>query len=497
MDSARRSVWLAALAGALFPLGLAPFDLWPLALAAVAVLFVCLEAVSPRRAALVGWAFGAGKYGVGASWIYVSIHDYGPAPVWLAGSLVALFVAAMALFPAAASFAYVRWLRGSSPLGRAFGFAAAWSALEWLLTWFLTGFPWLFLGYAQLHDPLRHWAAVGGVLWVGWLAAFSTVLAVVAGQRATAPRHRLPIVVAAMLPWLLALPLGAVNWTEPGRAGTVALVQGDIPQDAKWHEETVVPIMETYRRLTAPYWQRDLVIWPEAAVTVFVQQAEPFLMAMDALAERGGAALLLGIPSYERLPDDAVVFRNSAMVIGRGDGSYSKRRLVPFGEYVPLERLLRGLIAFFDLPMSHAAPGAMQQPLLRAGAWRVATAICYEVAYPELVRRDARDADVIVTISNDSWFGRSIGPHQHLQMAAMRALENGRWVLRATNSGITAIIAPDGVVTQRLPQFEAAVLDGTFSGMTGVTPYGRWGNALLFAAVVASVAAALLLRRRT
>jgi apolipoprotein N-acyltransferase len=238
------------------------------------------------------------------------------------------------------------------------------------------------------------------------------------------------------------------------------------------------------------------VIWPEAAVTLFEQRAQPFLTAMDALARRGGAALVLGIPSYQRLPDGGVVFRNSAIAIGNGEGSYSKRRLVPFGEYVPLERLLRGLIEFFDLPMSHAEPGAMQQPLLRAGTWRVAMAICYEVAYPELVRRDARAADVIVTISNDSWFGRSIGPHQHLQMAAMRALENGRWVLRATNSGITAIISPDGVVADSLPQFEAAVLDSTFSGMTGTTPYGRWGNALLFAALVAAGAAAYLLRRR-
>jgi len=493
--SDRRSVWLAALAGALFPLGLAPFDWWPLALVAVAALFLCLQTVTARRAALVGWAFGVGKYGVGASWIYVSIHDYGPAPVWLAGSLVALFVAAMGLFPAAASFAYARWLRGTSPIGRALGFAATWSALEWLLTWFLTGFPWLFLGYAQIHDPLRHWAPVGGVLWVGWLAALSVTLAVVASRRGLPTRRRVAVGVAAALPWLLALPVGQVHWVEPGRVGSVALVQGDIPQDAKWHEETVVPIMETYRDLSAPYWQRDLVIWPEAAVTLFVQQAEPFLEAMGRLARRGGAALLLGIPSYERLPGDAVVFRNSAIVIGDGSGSYSKRRLVPFGEYVPLERLLRGLIEFFDLPMSHAEPGAMQQPLLQAGAWRVAMAICYEVAYPELVRRDARDADVIVTISNDSWFGRSIGPHQHLQMAAMRALENGRWVLRGTNSGITAIVGPDGVVTERLPQFEAAVLDGTFSGMTGTTPYGRWGNALLFAAIAASAGAALLLRR--
>jgi len=331
---------------------------------------------------------------------------------------------------------------------------------------------------------------------VGLVASLSVTLAVVACRPGLPWRRRAAIGFAAALPWLVAVPLGIPRWVEPGRAGTVALVQGDIPQDAKWHEETVVPIMQTYQRLTAPYWQRDLVIWPEAAVTVFVQQARPFLDAMNALARRSGAALILGIPSYQEKPDGQVAFRNSAIVLGRGDGIYSKRRLVPFGEYVPLERWLRGVIRFFDLPMSHAEPGARNQPLLRAGPWRVAMAICYEIAYPDLVRRDAAEADVIVTISNDSWFGRSIGPHQHLQMAAMRALENGRYVLRATNSGITAIIAPDGRVARELPEFEAAVLDGEFMGMTGTTPYGRIGNALLFAGVLTAGAAAYVLHRR-
>jgi apolipoprotein N-acyltransferase len=169
---------------------------------------------------------------------------------------------------------------------------------------------------------------------------------------------------------------------------------------------------------------------------------------------------------------------------------------VPFGEYVPLERLLRGLIEFFDLPMSHAGSGPLQQPLLKAGRWRVATAICYEIVYADLVRRDAREADVIVTISNDSWFGRSIGPHQHLQMARMRALENGRYVLRATNNGITAIIAPSGAVAAEVPQFEAVVLDGAFSGMTGVTPYGTVGDVPVLALIAAGIGISLLRRRR-
>ena len=494
--SRARTLWLAALAGALLPLALAPFDWWPLSLLSVAILFRVLDDARPARAAILGWAFGVGKYGVGASWIYVSIHDYGPAPMWLAGTLVALFVFALAWFPAAFTFAYARWVRGPNRWLNAVGFSACWVALEWALTWVLTGFPWLFLGYAHLDDPLRHYAPVGGVLLVSLVAALSATLAVAPLARDATRRLLLVGVALALVPWLIGAVLGQARWVAPGIAGRVALVQGNVAQDVKWRPESVMPILERYRTLSQPYWQRDLVIWPEAAVTLFEQEATPFIEEMARRANDTGAALLFGVPGYERLPDGDVTFRNMAVVVGNGSGHYIKRRLVPFGEYVPLERLLRGLIEFFDLPMSHAGSGPLQQPLLTAGRWRVATAICYEIVYADLVRRDAREADVIVTISNDSWFGRSIGPHQHLQMARMRALENGRYVLRATNNGITAIIAPSGAVAAEVPQFEAVVLDGAFSGMTGVTPYGAVGDVPVLALIAAGIGISLLRRRR-
>jgi apolipoprotein N-acyltransferase len=491
-----RTFWLAGLAGAALPLALAPFDLWPLALVSAAVLFRVLDEVRPSRAAVLGWAYGVGKYGVGASWIYVSIHDYGPAPVWLAASLVALFVVAMAWFPAAFTFAYARWVRGPNRWVNAIGFSACWVALEWTLTWFLTGFPWLFLGYAQLDNPLRHWAPVGGVLAVSLVAALSATIAVAGIARHTTRRTLTIAALVASIPWIFGVGFGHVRWSEPGRAGTVALVQGDIPQDVKWRPESVAPILQRYSTLSDPYWQRDLVIWPEASITLFEQEAAPFIETMAMRAQRGGAALVFGVPGYERLPDGNVAFRNMAAVVGNGSGHYIKRRLVPFGEYVPLEGVLRGAIEFFDLPMSHAASGPIAQPLLRAGHWKLATAICYEVVYPDLVRRDARAADVIVTISNDSWFGHSIGPHQHLQMVRMRALENGRYVLRATNNGLTAIVAPTGAVTGLVPQFEPIVLDGEFSGMSGVTPYGVAGDVPVLVVLVVGIAISLYFRRR-
>jgi apolipoprotein N-acyltransferase len=479
-----------ALAGGLaLPLSLAPFD-WRLAdVVSIAALFVALRGVRAARAAWIGWAFGLGKYGLGASWVYVSIHEYGHATPLLAGALVALFVALLALFPAimAVAFAAIRdWKQTSREvpvLREALAFAGCWVALEWVLTWALTGFPWLYAGYAHLGDPLRHYAPVGGVLLVSLAAAVGAVAIVAAALERTRAARALALCVA-LLPWLGGLALGEIEWTQPGPGGRVALVQGAIPQDHKWVAEHTRSILDTYRHLSAPHWQNDLVIWPEAAVTLFEHQADGYLREMSARARAGGAGLVLGIPAAERQADGSWAFLNAAIAIGRGEGRYVKRRLVPFGEYVPLERVLRGAIGFFDLPMSHAVSGPWRQAPLRAGEWRLAMAICYEIVYPDLVRVSAAESDVIVTLSNDAWFGGSIGPHQHLQMARMRALENGRFVLRATNNGITAIVDPAGRITARLPQFEPAVLTGAFGVPEGRPPFARLGSTPALALVV-------------
>lgn len=453
---------LALGAGAAFPLGLAPFDWWPATPAAAGVLFWLL-CRADARPLLTGWLFGAGKYGVGASWIYVSIHVYGDASPVLAGFLVAVFVAGMALFHAGVAWAFVRF-RPPGPVAAAVAFAAVWVLTEWLLTWFLTGFPWLFAGYAMLDTPLEALAPLGGVLLVGFGAVLTAACLV-------QWRSRAALVVAA-LPWLASWALAGVSWTTPGEGHRVALVQGNIDQTTKWDEASRRGILERYAGLSGPAWDRDIVIWPEAAVTLPLHMAGDFLSDM---AERAEGALVLGIVIGEWSPDGARWY-NGAVSVGDGDGRYAKRRLVPFGDYVPLQSVLRGLIGFFDLPMSRTVPGDFEQPLLRAGSAALAMSICYEIAYPELVRASAGEADALVTISNDTWFGASIGPHQHLQMARMRALENGRYVLRATNNGVTAIIDAYGRVVDALPQFEQGVLTGEVTGMAGTTPFGRWGT---------------------
>ncbi len=477
---------LALGAGAAFPLGLAPFDWWPATLAAAGALFWLLCRDDPRPL-LTGWLFGAGKYGAGISWVYVSIHVYGGASPILAGFLVAVFVAGMALFHAGAAWVFVRF-RPPGPVVAAAAFAAVWVLTEWLLTWFLTGFPWLFAGYALLDTPMEALAPLGGVLLVG----FGAVLTATGLVRW---RSRAALIVAA-LPWLASWSVAGVSWTTPEERHRAALVQGNIDQATKWDEASRTGILERYASLSDPVWDRDVVIWPEAAITLPLHMAGDFLADM---ADRAEGALVLGVVFGEWSPDGARWY-NGAVAVGDGEGRYAKRRLVPFGEYVPFQSVLRGLIGFFDLPMSRTVPGDSEQPPLRAGPAALAMAICYEIAYPELVRASARDADALVTISNDTWFGASIGPRQHLQMARMRALENGRYVLRATNNGVTAIVDPYGRVVDQLPQFEQGVLTGEVAGMAGTTPFGRWGTLAVVAPLMLLLAVVAVRRwqgRRT
>ncbi len=486
----------------MLPLALAPFDFWPLIAVSVGGLFLLLRRATGSVAVpLLGWLYGVGKYASGGSWIYVSIHVYGGAPPPLAAFLVALFVAGMALFPAAMAWMFGALRRqvdgATNPCTDAALFSGLWVLFEWLLTWVLTGFPWLFAGYAMLDTPLVSLAPVGGVLLVSLAAVFT------AANLAVAVRSRLALVWAA-LPWLLAAALAGVSWTDRGESRTVALVQGNVPQELKWQPESRQMVLGRYRHLTAQVADRDIVIWPEAAIPVYLHRAGAYL---DSVTEAIDGDLVLGIP-VARASDEDATLHNGA--VSTGGGTYLKRRLVPFGEYVPLEGLLRGLIGFFDLPMSRSQPGEPEQPVLLAGGVPLAVAICYEIAYPDMVRRDAANAAALVTVSNDTWFGASIGPHQHMQIARMRAAETSRYLLRATNNGITAIVDERGhPVPARallaghttndvaaLPQFQTGVLDGAFHIVQGQTPFVRFGHAWLLVLAAALLATLARMRAR-
>ncbi|WP_372748877.1 apolipoprotein N-acyltransferase [Litorivivens sp.] len=461
------------LCGIAVTLSFAPFGMWPLSIVAVAVLNLALEKSTPRRALALGWAYGVGLFGSGVSWVYISIHDYGFTSAPLAGIFTALFCLFLGAVPALAAWVYCRWLRDGMS-GRVLGFAAVWLLSEWVRVWLLTGFPWLYLGYAYIDTPLAGWAPVGGV----FLLSLMVYLSGACLSQALLNRRYVLIVGAAGL-WVLGYSLQSVEWTQTnGRELKIAAVQANITQDKKWLPESYKPTLKLYDQMTQPLLgQHDVVIWPEAAIPNYYHVAKDYLDLMAQMAEQSDTALVTGIPL--RTPEGVY---NALVVLTGGTGVYAKQRLVPFGEYVPLESWLRGLIRFFNLPMSSFTEGPPQQKPLQIKDHSVAPYICYEVVYPDFLVKQMNGAELLLTVSNDAWFGRSIGPKQHFQMARMRALETGRELIRATGTGTTAVVDAHGKVSARIPAFEAGVLSTTVRGRSGNTPFlvaGSWPTWLL------------------
>ncbi|SDF28184.1 apolipoprotein N-acyltransferase [Phytopseudomonas seleniipraecipitans] len=488
---------IALLAGALTTLALAPYGIWPLVLVSIALLYRGLRELTPRQAAWRGWWYGFGLFASGTSWVYVSIHDYGAASPPLAAFLTLGFVAGLGLFFALTAWLWALWLRrDAAPVSDALAFAALWVAQEAFRGWFLTGFPWLYAGYSQLDGPMAGLAPVGGV----WLLSFA--LALSAALLVNLPRlyRNKPQFGAALAlliaPWLIGGLLKGHAWTAPaGDPLSVAAIQGNVEQNLKWDPAQLNAQLALYRDMSFASKPVDILVWPETAVPVLKEQAIGYLSVMDRFASDRQSALITGVPIRQPNEHGELRYYNGVSVVGQGSGDYLKQRLVPFGEYVPLQEVLRGLIAFFDLPMSDFARGDHDQPLLEAKGHRIATFICYEVVYPEFAAEMAARSDLLLTVSNDTWFGTSIGPLQHLQMAQMRALEAGRWMIRATNNGVTVLIDPFGQITERLPQFEQGTLYGEVQPMQHLTPYLQWRSWPLIA-LCSLLAIWALIRRR-
>jgi apolipoprotein N-acyltransferase len=462
-------VLVAFVAGAMTVMAFAPFGIAPLAVLSLALLFHLWRAApNAARGAWTGYAFGLGLMGFGVSWIRISIAQFGGVNIVLAVTATVLFVLAMALFFALAGWLATRvgYRRGNPWL--LLGLPAIWVLVEWLRGWLLTGFPWLSLGYGQIDWPLAGYAPLGGIYAVSLAVALSAALLNL-WQR--------PAAVAALaVLWGTGFALQQVDWVEPSGAPVrVSLVQGNIPQEKKWLPSMRRPTLDLYLDMTAGVPDSTLVIWPETAVPAFVSEVEDSLLAPlhQALGPQG-RDLLLGIADG----DPRGAYFNAMVSVGSsGRAHYHKRHLVPFGEYLPLDAWTRPVLDFLEIPMSDFTPGDGDSPVIRLAGHPAAINICYEDAYGSEILRGLPDAAFLVNASNDAWFGDSLAPHQHLEIARMRALETGRYLLRATNTGISAIIDERGGLRGTAPQFEQAVLSGEFVPLRGRTPFVAWGNA--------------------
>jgi len=480
----------ALLAGAVLPLAFAPLGWSWLAVLSPAALFLLAARLPKRQALWASYFFGLGYFGVGVSWVFMSISRYGSGPV-TAMLVTAGFVTLLALFPWSAMFLVRTLCSRMGGLALWLGLPAAWVLSEWVRLWFLTGFPWLFLGYSQIGTPLAAIAPVFGVLGVSF--AVTIMAGALAWTMLRLSLRRVAITSGALVALLLGASLLDREWTEPAaKPLSVALVQGSMKQDSKWKPEALAFTLRRYRALTQPYAGTDLIVWPETAVPAWFDQTSEYLDRLQARLGASGSTLILGIPVRTGQGEAY----NAAVSLARGRRFYYKRHLVPFGEYAPLRRFVGPWLNILGAPVEDFSAG--QRPrLLYASRVPIGALICYDVAFGAEVADLLPTAQLLVNLSNDAWFGDSLGPHQHLQIAQMRAIETGRPLLRSTNTGLTAVIDHNGQLLARAPQFEPTVLQAEVTPRTGSTPYVRWRDKPVLAFIGLALSVLVAIRKKS
>jgi apolipoprotein N-acyltransferase len=487
ITSRLRSTLIAFALGAASVAAFAPLALFPLAAVTLAWLAREWSRTSPRDAFIAGYAFGFGLLVAGVSWIYVSLHDIGGMPALVAGLATFLFCAFLALFPAVAG-----WLQARIPAPLAVRatllIPAAWTLMEWIRSWILTGFPWLSFGYASAGWPLQGYAPLGGVF------ALSFLTVALGGLLWLAVRGQRRIALASTFVALLALGEGLrhVEWSSPsGTPITVALLQGNIEQSLKFDPRRYVATLETYAGL-ANDTRAQLIVFPETAVPRFLDTVDPrYIGFLDGVAKRNNGDMLLGVPTRKTSDE----FYNSVMTLGVSPRQfYHKGHLVPFGEFVPPG--LAWTLRLVNIPMSDFSRGAPDQAVLAAAGQKIGVNVCYEDAFGDDIARQLPQATLLVNVSNVAWFGDSLAPAQHLQMGQMRAIETARMYLTATNTGITAAIDRDGRVLGTLPKFTEGRLETTAQGYVGATPYVRFRDWPILAIALGVLVACTVIARR-
>ncbi|AUI85530.1 apolipoprotein N-acyltransferase [Vibrio azureus] len=470
---------VAAFVGASTTLAFAPYQLWPLAIISPALLLILLGNQSPKRAMWIGYAWGVGQFSTGISWVYVSISGFGGMPLIANLFLMALLIAYLAIYTGLFAWLKNRFFAQLSLTSTLLAAPALWLVTDWLRGWVMTGFPWLWLGYSQIDAPLASFAPIGGV------ELITLMMLISAGALAYAWLHK---------QWLMLLIPAVIissgygirqhDWVTPRVQDTtkVALIQGNVDQNLKWRPSERWPTIMKYTDLTRENWDADIIVWPEAAIPAFEIEVPSFLANIDKAAKQNNSAIITGVVNQ----DTDGQFYNSILSLGAnpyGDyrfdmnQRYHKNHLLPFGEFVPLEDFLRPLAPFFNLPMSSFSRGGFVQDNIVANERHTAPALCYEIIFSEQVRQNVTsETDFILTLSNDAWFGHSIGPLQHMEIARMRALELGKPLIRSTNNGVTAVTDHKGKIIEQIPQFETAVLRAELTPTRGQTPYHAVGS---------------------
>jgi apolipoprotein N-acyltransferase len=486
---------ISLLAGALLTLAFAPFNIYPLAIISTSILLCEWLYVSKRRAFVRGFLFGLGLFGSGVYWIFISIHTFGGAPVWLSGFITLGFIAIIALFPALTGFLLNRFFTKVNYYKIVLAFPALWILLEWCRSWMFSGFPWLSLGYSQMNSWLRGYAPILSIYGISFAILMTSSLLVysILSYRQQHYKSVMKSLVFVIGMWIVGGLILLINWSHPiGTPLKISLVQGNIPQQVKWSPEAVRPTLDRYNELTNNHWDSNIIIWPEGAIPVPLPAASNIVDELNEKAQQHHATLITGIPARAGFSTD---YYNTIVTVGLDKSVYIKNRLVPFGEFTPLSRFIKPLLRHFDIPMSNFLPGPADPKQLTASGVLISAFICYEIAFPEQVNRRI-DSGFLLTVSDDAWFGHSIAQAQHLQMAQMRALELAKPLLFVSNDGLTAFVNQKGQITDIAPAFVPYVLTATVRPYMGATLWQLFGmDPLLFGVTIMLIRAALKNRR--
>ena len=496
-------IWISIISlfiGALLPLAFSPFNIYSIAFIIPAILLFLWKNTSPRKALVTGWLFGLGFFGIGTSWIFISIHRFGNSSTILAALITFLFVAMLAFYPATLGYVFRKcFSRFSDAKKCLLVFPALWVIWEYARCEFFSGFPWLLLGYAQLTTPLQGLAPIVGIYGLSLATtAISGALVLLATKQSRFIKIICFVVIFGLIGsgWILKDHV----WTKPiGLPLKVSLIQGNIPQSVKWDASYVMQNINIYKNLTFDHFSSELIVWPEGAFPVYAQDAKTFIRQLGQLAKKNNSNIIFGVPI-----ENGTEYYNGVLLIGDNNGQYLKQHLVPFGEYTPLSDIFGKIMTYFKIPMSGFSRGPKNQaalkikienppqpPFSKVGSSftrptpqsslfkaerniRIAPFLCYEIAFPNQVLHSAEKSELLLTLSDDSWFGKSIALPQHLQMAQMRSLETGRFQLLSTNTGITAFISPFGKIIKGAPIDQRIVITDDVQPMTGKTPLMIW-----------------------
>ncbi|MFZ6646211.1 apolipoprotein N-acyltransferase [Undibacterium sp. TJN25] len=497
---------VAFLAGCVSLLSFAPYNLWPVQILCLALVFhLGWRSTTVRRALLLGWCYGFAYLYLGVYWLLIALTKFGGMPIWLSAPALALLVAYMAVYSGLVLGIAV-WLRGRWGIGDRTGMLlvmpALWAVGECLRTWLFTGFPWASIGYAHTASPLAGYAAVVGVYGVGWIVALiAACIACWQHKKFTLPLIMLLLVAGA--------GLRTVQWTQPmGKPISVRLLQGNVAQDMKFDEGHLVQSLEMYRDmiLSGP---ADLIATPETAIPVLSTQLPPdYLQGIRDFASASNSHIVVGIfagDGKDRISNSIMGFTPAKPGAAAPQPyRYDKHHLVPFGEFIPY-----GFHWFVDLmhiPLADQTSAGLQQPPFQVKDQSVMPNICYEDVFGGEIAAQLNSqrasggkvASILLNVSNMAWYGQSTAIPQHLQITTMRVLETGRPMIRATNTGATAVIDAQGIVRAKLDYDVLGSLRATVQGTSGMTPYILLGgNTIVIVLATLALLLAWYLGRRT